>query len=73
MDMKIRRRLATLHGMLGSNHAGERENARAKIIEILCEHGCSWNDLPDLLRPTGGTALAVLITCAVTVTASVPA
>src|SRR5262245_12585965 len=54
MDMKTRRRLATLHAMLNSNHAGERENARAKIIEILCEHGYRWSDLLDLLRATGG-------------------
>jgi hypothetical protein len=40
MDMKTRR-LATLHGMPCSNHAGERENAWAKIIEILRERGFS--------------------------------
>jgi len=55
MDIKIRRRLGMLHALLGSSHAGERENAWAKIIEILCEQGCSWNDLPDLLRATGET------------------
>src|SRR5262249_16236372 len=35
MDVKIRRRLAMPHAMLGSSHADERENAWAKIIEIL--------------------------------------
>jgi hypothetical protein len=55
MDIKIRQRLAKLHAMLGSTHAGERENAWAKINEILREHGCSWNDLTDLLRATGGS------------------
>jgi hypothetical protein len=51
---KTLRRLATLLGMLGTDHAGERENARAKIMEILCEHSCHWNDLLDLLRATAG-------------------
>jgi len=55
MDMKIRRRLAMLHAVLGSSHAGERENVWAKIIEILSEHGCSWNDLLDLVRATAET------------------
>jgi hypothetical protein len=56
MDVKTRRRLATLHVWLDSSPAGEWENAWTKINEILREHSCSWNDLPDL--SVGATASA---------------
>src|SRR5262249_21130535 len=55
IDMKTRRRLFVLHAMLGSSHAGECENAKAKIIEILYKHGYRWNDLLDLLSTMYGT------------------
>jgi Protein of unknown function (DUF3631) len=43
------RRLEKLHAMLGSQHKGERENARQRIIDLLTKHGKSWNDLLGLL------------------------
>jgi hypothetical protein len=36
--------------MLGSSHAGERDNVISAIKEILLKHGHSWNDLPELLQ-----------------------
>lgn len=41
---------AKLHALLGSDNAGERENARVKINEILARHRLSWNDLLELLQ-----------------------
>jgi hypothetical protein len=31
----------------------ERDNAWTMINEILYQHGCTWNDLPDLLHAGG--------------------
>jgi hypothetical protein len=36
--------------MLGSAHAGERDNVISAISGILHKHGRSWNDLPELLQ-----------------------
>jgi hypothetical protein len=43
------RRMALLHAMIGSTAAGERENALEKLTKLLAEHGCSWNDLLEIL------------------------
>jgi hypothetical protein len=40
-----RERLTKLLGMLGSEHAGERDNAARAIERLLREHGLSWDDL----------------------------
>lgn len=47
---KNRKLLSKLHAMLGSNNAGERESAHAKILEILARHKLTWNDMPALLH-----------------------
>ena len=44
-----RKRIQQLHAMLGSQHAGERETAMAKLVELLQKSKLSWNDLPGLL------------------------
>jgi hypothetical protein len=46
----IRDRLAKLFAMLGSDNAGERENARAAILKILHASRKTWNDLTELLK-----------------------
>jgi hypothetical protein len=43
------RRIRKLHAMLGSSSAGERENARKRLMELLAKHTLSWNDLPEIL------------------------
>jgi hypothetical protein len=45
-----RDRLAKLHRLLGSDNAGERENARTAILKILRAEGKTWNDLTGLLK-----------------------
>ena len=50
MGDKVREKLAKLVGLLGSDNAGERENARCKIDETLRRHRKTWNDLIELLR-----------------------
>jgi hypothetical protein len=50
MDIKTLQLLTQVHRLLGTSHAGERENACAKIIKILSSHGFTWNDLPTLLH-----------------------
>jgi hypothetical protein len=45
--------LQKLHALLGSANAGERENAHAKILELLEKNRKSWNDLAELLQPSG--------------------
>jgi hypothetical protein len=61
MDIKIRRRLAMLHAMLGSSHAGERENSWAKIKEILREHGRRRGSRQGLSRSSALQRLLVSI------------
>lgn len=46
----LREKLAMLFAMLGSDNAGERENARSLIDEILRKNRKSWNDLVELLQ-----------------------
>jgi hypothetical protein len=36
--------------LLGSDKEGEAENARKKILALLAKHGCTWNDLEEILR-----------------------
>jgi hypothetical protein len=57
MNGPMRDRLAKLFAMLGSDNAGERENARTLIDEILRKNRKSWNDLTELLQTgSNGTA-----------------
>jgi hypothetical protein len=53
MKGPVRDRLAKLFAMLGSDNAGERENARCIIDEILRKNRKSWNDLTELLQAGG--------------------
>jgi Protein of unknown function (DUF3631) len=46
----LREKLAMLFAMLGSDNAGERENARSLIDETLRKNRKSWNDLVELLQ-----------------------
>jgi hypothetical protein len=50
VDSSFRQKLERLHRLLGSDNAGERENARAAINEILRKNKKTWNDLTDLLK-----------------------
>ena len=43
------RLIAQLHALIGSPAAKEAENAREKLVQLLTKHGCSWNDLPEIL------------------------
>jgi Protein of unknown function (DUF3631) len=56
MSKKDRKRLEQLFRMIGSPNAGEAENARRLILEMLPRYRKSWNDLTDLLK--GGDAVA---------------
>ena len=38
-----------MHALIGSPAAKEAENAREKLVQLLTKHGCSWNDLPQIL------------------------
>jgi hypothetical protein len=42
--------LKKLFAMLGSEILGERENARAKLAELLAKNKKTWNDLTELLQ-----------------------
>jgi hypothetical protein len=57
MKGPVRDRLAKLFAMLGSDNAGERENARTLIDEILRKNRKTWNDLTELLQ-TGSSDAA---------------
>jgi hypothetical protein len=46
----FRGKLEKLHRLLGSDNAGERENALTAINEILRKNNKTWNDLADLLK-----------------------
>jgi hypothetical protein len=56
-DGKLRDRLRKLHALLGSDNPGERENAHAKINELLFKHKLTWNDLVAFLvdEPTNAS------------------
>jgi Protein of unknown function (DUF3631) len=48
-------RIRKLFGMLGAT-PNEAENARAKLLALLAEHGLTWNDLGDVLAASVGTS-----------------
>lgn len=48
---KFCEKIAKLFALLGSDNAGERENARVKLDALLRRHKKTWNDLPELLQP----------------------
>src|SRR5260370_15227649 len=50
MSKKDRKRLEQLFRMIGSPNAGEAENARRLILEMLARYRKTWNDLTDLIR-----------------------
>src|ERR1700675_1088882 len=50
MSKKDRKRLEQLFRMIGSPNAGEAENARRLILEMLARYRKTWNDLTDLMR-----------------------
>jgi len=50
MDLRTRRKLKKLHGLMGSSdNEKERESARQFILEILKRHKLSWVELPELI------------------------
>ena len=50
MNKKERKRLEQLFRMVGSSNAGEAENARRLILEMLARYRKNWNDLTDLMK-----------------------
>ena len=62
-----RERLARLLGMLGSDHAGERDNAARAAHRLVQQHGITWFDViiaPVNLRLSTDDPLARFTTCA---------
>jgi hypothetical protein len=51
---KLSNKLKKLHALMGSDNAGERENARSLIVELLAKHKKTWNDLPELVSAGSG-------------------
>ena len=49
-------RISRLLAMMGSPADNEAETARKMLLKILDGHGCSWNDLPDILAAAADTA-----------------
>jgi hypothetical protein len=49
---KICQRMRALHSMVGSPNTKEAQTARDKLLELLTEHGLSWNDLPAIIAAT---------------------
>jgi hypothetical protein len=49
-----RERLARLLGMLGSDHAGERDNAGRAAHRLVQQHGVTWHDVV-VTRPSPDT------------------
>jgi len=43
-------KLCVLFGKLGSEHHPETEAAHTRLLKMLKDHGCSWSDLPDLIK-----------------------
>ena len=50
---KLRKRVEQPLAMMGSPNAGERENARSKLGELLARHGKNWNDVAAILAGAG--------------------
>ena len=62
-----RERLARLLGMLGSDHAGERDNAARAAHRLVQQHGITWFDViiaPVNLRLSTDDPLARFAACA---------
>ena len=62
-----RERLARLLGMLGSDHAGERDNAARAAHRLVQQHGITWFDViiaPVNLRLSTDDPLARFAGCA---------
>ena len=49
-EEKLADKLRSLLAMMGSDNAGERENARSLLNDILLKHKKNWNDLVELMR-----------------------
>jgi hypothetical protein len=45
LEVADRERLARLLGMLGSDHAGERDNAARAAHRLVQQHGITWYDV----------------------------
>lgn len=48
LDLAERKRLTSILGMLGSNAAGERDNAARLAEHFRREHGLTWEELLNL-------------------------
>lgn len=48
---QVSERLIKVLGMLGSDHAGERDNAAVQATKILKEAGLTWYDVLDVEKP----------------------
>jgi hypothetical protein len=46
---KVCRQIRKLYGLLGSSNANEASAAREKLLRLLAEYGCSWNDLLEII------------------------
>jgi hypothetical protein len=46
---KLLAKIIALHAMLGSDNAGEAQNARDKLKQLLEKNRLNWNDLPSLI------------------------
>jgi hypothetical protein len=51
---EVCRRIAQLHAMMGSSNRNEADTAREKLLKLLADCGCTWNDIPDLLDAARG-------------------
>jgi hypothetical protein len=49
---KVCLRIRKVLAMIGAS-AGEAEAARQKLLKLLYEYGCNFNDLPDILAASG--------------------
>ncbi len=56
------KRMAQFHRSMGSPSANEADNAWGKLVKLLADNGCTWNDLPEILaadRANGSTTTGV--------------
>jgi Protein of unknown function (DUF3631) len=49
-EEKLAAKVAALFALLGTDNAGEHENARKLLNDLLSRHRKSWNAVPELLR-----------------------
>ena len=52
---EVCQRIAQLHAMMGSSSANEANTARDKLLKLLADCGCSWNDVPTILGAVHGS------------------